>query len=30
VAGFYEHGDEPLDSIKKVGYFFDELSDSLE
>jgi hypothetical protein len=28
VAGFYEHGDEPSGSIKRVRYFFDKLSDS--
>jgi len=22
VAGFWEHGDEPLGSIKKAGFFF--------
>jgi hypothetical protein len=27
VAGFCEHGNEPLGSIKKTGYFFDKLSD---
>jgi hypothetical protein len=28
MAGFCEHGDEPSGSIKKAGYFFDNLSDS--
>jgi hypothetical protein len=28
VAGFCEHGDEPLGSIKKAEYFFDKLSDN--
>jgi hypothetical protein len=28
VAGFCEHGNELSGSIKKVGYFFDKLSDN--
>jgi hypothetical protein len=28
VVGFCEHGNEPSDSIKKAGYFFDKLSDN--
>jgi hypothetical protein len=27
VAGFCGHDNEPSDSIKKAGYFFDKLSD---
>jgi hypothetical protein len=27
MAGFCEHGNEPSGSIKKVGYFFNKLSD---
>jgi hypothetical protein len=27
MAGFCEHGDEPSDSVEKVEFFFDRLSD---
>jgi hypothetical protein len=27
VTGFFQHGNEPSGSIKKVGFFFDKLSE---
>jgi hypothetical protein len=28
VVGFREHGNEPSGSMKKAGYFFDEVFDN--